>query len=611
MFASTRVRSVVLSLILVVGLGVLPAAAEEGDIIVHLRIRGPLAESPPATEFNVLFGGDSRLNMFDLLKTLGKMRSDTSVRAVVLDVDEAQLGIAQIQEIRAQIEKLRAADKDVWCYTEQAGLGTYLLASAATKLVMMPRGLLDLRGIHSASMYFKGLLDKIGVTADVVHCGAFKAAGEPFSRTGPSKEAEQNMNELLDGIFNSMIEGIAKSRRMSPEKIRHLFDASPHSAEEARKLGLVDALNYREDFVAGLKKRYGPGVRIVHNYGKKSFGELDFDNPFAVFKLFGDMLKKPKEAAGRQIAVIYVESLITTGRSEDSPFGRSAGSDTLRKAIDDAAKDDKIKAVVMRVDSPGGSAVASEIIAEAAKRLKSGKPLVVSMGDVAGSGGYYVSCLADCIFAEPGTITGSIGVIGLKFVTADMWEKIGISQHEYKRGEQADMMSSMRPWTEEQRARIGKMMNRVYGEFKDRVVEGRGKKLKGDIESLAGGRVYAGSDALEAGLVDRLGGLADAIKYAADQANVSKYELCVLPRAKSFLDILSESLGSKDEDDISLSVNRGGAALMGAPFLRDALPILESLDPQGVQSLRAGFFQIQALRSEHILMITQPVPSLD
>ncbi len=587
-----------------------PAAwADDRDQIVHIRLRGAVMESPPPFDLGALFGEEDQPTMLELIETLRKARADESVRALVFDLDEAELNLAQIQELRAQFEQLRAADKDIWVYIEQVGPGGYLLASAAGKVVMMPRGTLFVIGLHAAPMYFRGLLDKIGVQADVVHCGAFKSAGEPFTRAGPSPEAEADVNKILDGIWEYMLGAVAKSRRMTPDQARKAFDNGPYGAQEALDAGLVDALDYRQDFARGLRKRYGDDVKIVRDYGRKKGPALDFENPFALFQLFGEMMQGPRKPTSNAVAVIYVDGAIMTGRSDEGFGGGFAGSTRIRKAIDEAARDEKIKAVVLRVDSPGGSAVASEIITEAAQRCRRKKPVIVSMGGVAASGGYYVSCLADAVVAQPATIAGSIGVVGMNLVTTDMWGKLGITRHEYQRGAGADLMSGLRPWTDDHRARIMKMMNRVYDEFKGRVTEGRGSRIKGDIESLAGGRVYTGSQALEVGLVDHLGGLADAIRFAADRAKVSKYEIRVLPAPKTFADLLSKGLGMRDKDE-ELRVRLGPPPALAAPEVRAALHALQTVDPRGAAELRAALRHLQTLQRENVLLIAPALPSV-
>lgn len=571
--------------------------------IVQIQLRGSLAEAPPKMDIGSLLGEEQQPNLFNLLETLRKARTDESVRAIVFDLDEASIDLAQIQELRSQFEQLRAAEKDVYVYSEFASLGLLDLASAA-KFVMMPRGEIFVTGIYSSPMYFKGTLDKIGVAADVIHCGAFKSAGEPFTRTGPSKEAESDVNKILDGIYDSIVNDIGKSRKMTAEQVKGILDKGPMSAKQALDAGLVDQLKYREDFNKSLKKKYGGDVKMVRDYGKKKGPEIDFENPFAVFKLLGEMMQGPKKSREDAIAVIYVESMITSGKSEEGFAGKSSGSDTVRKAIDKAAKDDTVKAVVLRVDSPGGSAIASEVIAESVKRCKARKPFVVSMGSVAGSGGYYVSCLADCIFAEGSTITGSIGVIGMKLVTKDMWEHIGISMHAYERGKQANLMSGQQPWSDDQRKLMLDMMVRVYDEFKARVVEGRGKKIKGEIESLAGGRIYTGQQALEVGLIDKIGGMADAVRFAADQANISKYDLRVIPAPKTIFDLFSEGMGVKDKDDDDATTGESKASLfLRTPELMSALQAIETIDPRGAANFRAAMQQLQMFSRENVLML--------
>lgn len=596
--------------VLVAGLVAAPTWAEDVDKIVHLRLRGELVEAPPEFELD-LFGGEKQQSLFDLVRTLRKARTDDEVRALIVDLDEAKPGISQIEELRAQFAALRAADKDVWVYTAEPTLGTLYLASAASKVVIMPRGEDLVIGMYASPMYFKGLLDKIGASADVVHCGEYKAAGEPFSRTGPSKEAESDINKIMDGIFDGIVSGIARSRKLTPQQVRDFIDSGPHSAQEMLDAGMVDELKYRQDFLKSVRKKFGRDAKIVHDYGAKKGPEIDFKDPFAFFKLFGEIAQAGKKKTDENlIAVVYVDAAIVTGSSANG-FSSFSGSDTVRKAIDDAAKDENVRALVLRVDSPGGSAVASEIIAESAKRCKGQKPFIVSMGDVAASGGYYVSCLADRIFAQPGTITGSIGVIGVKIVTKGTWDKLGISFHEYQRGKAADMLSGLKPWTGDNRERITKMMNRVYGEFKGRVEEGRGKKLSKEIEALAGGRIYTGEQARAAGLIDEIGGFDDAIRYAADQAGVSKYELKIFPEQKNIMDMLAESLGMREKDEDDLSIRRSPeVALAQLPMVQAAIASLAAIDPAGAVELRHQLSTLQALSRDRVLMVAPPLPRI-
>ncbi len=582
--------------------------AEETDIVPVFKLKGPLPEAPDMFGMGELLGEKTPLNMFDLLERMRTARSDENVRGVVLEIEEAQLGFAQIQEIRAQIEALKAAEKDVWIYSETLGPGTLALGSSASKLVLMPTGEVMFHGLHGEAMYFKGMLDKIGCEADIIHCGAYKSAGEPFYLTGPSKESQEQTNRLLDGIFETLVSEVAKNRRLDPGEVRRLIDRCEFSAKDALDAKLVDKLQYREDFLKSLRKNFSD-AKITSKYGKKQGPEIDFDNPFGVFKLFGDMMKPKKTSDKPAIAVVYVEGAISGGEAEPSLFGGSTGahSSTIRKAIAQAAADKNVKALILRVDSPGGSAIASDVICEATKRFKkSGRPFIVSMGNVAGSGGYYVSTLADTIFAEPSTITGSIGVVGGKIVTRGIWDWAGISMFEYKRGKHADIMNTNRRFSDEERSLITTMMNRVYGEFKDRVMEGRGKKIKGDLEPLAGGRVYTGKQALEIGLVDKLGGFADAIKHTASEAELgSDYELRVFPPPRTFMDIFAEAFGGNKEKDemVDTSVGGIGRGLFALPAVSETLETLRKIDPAKARCTENFLKQVELLSRERVLMI--------
>lgn len=588
--------------------------AAESDKIAIFKLKGALTEQPDQSGFSAFMGAAAPTNLFDLLNTLKEARSDENLAAVIFEIEESGLGFAQIQELRTQIEALRAADKPVYIYCETLRPATLLLGSAASKLVLMPRGEVEFAGMYGEGLYFKKMLDNIGVEADILHCGDFKSAGEPFYLTGPSKEAEAQQNKLLDSIFEQMIEQIAKSRKLSTDTVRGLMDKAILSAQEALDAKLVDKLAYKEDFVADLKKQYGKDAKFVRRYGKKKGPEIDPDNPFSMFKVFSDLMKGDAKSDKPAIAVVYVDGPISGGENEPSIFGGSSGahSETVRKAIDAAAKDDTVKALLMRVDSPGGSAIASEVICEAAKRFKkSGRPFIVSMGNVAGSGGYYVATLADSIFCEPGSITGSIGVVGGKLVTKGLWDWVGVTGHEYKRGKHADVMNSNRRFTDEERAIIKGMMDRVYDEFKDRVVEGRGKRIKGDLEPLAGGRVYTGKQAIDIGLIDQLGGFADAIKYTADQAQLgTKYELRVYPRPKTLGDILSEVFGGAEDKDemISVAANhmRPGGRFGSMPTIAAAVEAASALDPVKAQAIKNFLIQLELLQSESVLLVSPP-----
>lgn len=605
--------SSLVAVIALFGIGA-PLPAQTPGVIAVFQLKGPLPEAPLQTPFGELFGEAAPLNMFDLLERLRQARTDNNVQAVVFEIQEAALGFAQIQELRAQFEALKATEKDVWVFTETLSNSTLMLGSAASQLWLMPAGDVFFLGLYGEASYYKNMMDNIKVEADILHCGDYKSAGEPFYRTGPSKEAEAQTNSILDSLFEQMVESVATSRKLTPERVRELIDIGTLSAKEALEAKLVDKLAYREDFIAQLKKRYGDDVTINRKYGKEKGPKIDFSNPFAFFSIFGDMMKGRKTSTKPAVAVVHVESMITQGKTEESMFGgaSNAGSTTIRHAIAKAAADSSVKALVLRVDSPGGSAVASDIICEATKRFRdSGRPLIVSMGNVAGSGGYYVATMADVIFAEPATITGSIGVVGGKIVTKGLWDWIGITGHEYKRGKHSDLMNSNRRFSDEERTRMQAWLDRVYDEFKNRVLEGRSDRIKGDLEPLAGGRVYTGKQALEIGLVDRLGGMADAIKFAASEAELgTNYDVRIFPEPKSLLDKIMEGMSDKDgsEDFVSTSLTRSIAARWAAlPQLAGALEAISAVDPVKARAVENFLIQMEMLTRESVLMVGPPV----
>jgi len=298
--------------------------------------------------------------------------------------------------------------------------------------------------------------------------------------------------------------------------------------------------------------------------------------------------------------VVYVDGMIVTGKNDSGLMESDmAASTDIARALDDAAADDAVKAVVMRIDSPGGSATASEIILRATERVKAKKPLVVSMGDVAGSGGYYVSCAADTVFADDATITASIGVVGGKLVTTEMWNKIGVTFKAYSRGANAGLLSSDKDFSPDERQRMQSWMDDIYGVFKDHVTAIRGNKLKKPIDELAAGRVFTGRQALELGLVDRIGTLHDAIAFAADQANVKEYDVRTVPAPKNILQKLMEQ--SAGDDDT-------GHVAMGADWLEKlAEPYLAGLDAQHIGLVRTALWQLELVQREQV-MLMMPAP---
>ena len=576
------------------------SASEPSKQIAHFRI-GALVETPQ--EMPPLFGGEATESLKDLLARLKEARLDHSVKAVVLDLEGARLGFAQLVEIHSALRRFKAVDKDVYIHADALSTGTYALATAATHLALTPTGDLWLTGLYGESPYLRGLLDKMGVEPDFEHCGSHKTAAEIITRTGPSPESQEMTDWLLDSLYGSMVDLIADSRGMTAEKVRKLIDDGPYTAEDALAAGLIDSVAHRQDFVAVLKEKYGASTEIEVDYAKKSpLGDVPSD-PWSAYTYFFEMLTGTSDKVFTEpsVAIIYVEGMIQTGQGESSPFGGPASgaySTTIRKALDKAAGDDSVKAVVLRVDSPGGSALASEIIWDAARRVAMKKPLIASMGNVAASGGYYVSCGAETIFADPTTITASIGVVGGKLVTTAGWEKLGINWSANQRGARAGIMSSSSRFSDDERAKIVEYMYSVYDTFRQRVTDGRGSKLTKPLEEMAGGRVYTGAQALELGLVDKMGGLDDALKFAADRARLGEYEIRVIPRPLGIFDLLFHRQSDGDE---YASAATGSTGLVDSPMVKGLLETLRHLEPRRAAAVRQALTFVDLIHREGVV----------
>jgi len=568
--------------------------------IAYFKVKGKLTETP--VEMPPLFSSEPPMSLKSLLERFKEARQDPAVVAVVIDLQEAALGWAQLQEIHTAMRKFAAVDKEIFVHSDSLTTGRYTLATGASHISVVPTGDLWLVGLYGESPYLRGALDKIGCIPDFEQCGDYKSAGEMFMRTGPSKEANDMVNWLLDGLYEDMVKLIADSRTMSTEKVKKLIDNGPYSAEEALEAGLIDSVQHRQDFVADIKKRYGKSVKVVTDYGKKDDWAVPED-PFAMFAWLMKMFNPtPKEFTEPSVAIVYVEGTILTGSAEPSPFGGTSGafSTTIRKALDKAAEDNSVKAVVLRVDSPGGSALASEIILDATRRVAAKKPLVVSMGNVAGSGGYYVTCASDTIFADSSTITASIGVISGKVVTTGMWDKLGVNWHPHQRGEMAALLSSAKPFSDAERAKLRHYMDTIYEIFKGHVTAARGDRLARPIDELAGGRVFTGAQALDLGLVDKIGGLEDAIKFAANKAGVGEYEIRVIPEPPNIFDMLMA--GPKKDEFVRMTTG-GTLDLVGHPLFKAMLPTLAKTDPLRCRAVLQALKRIELVHDETVVMM--------
>jgi protease-4 len=489
-----------------------------------------------------LFGETSE-TLDAAIARIDKAAGDEKIDGVILRINNPTIGWAKMNAFRKAIGRVQAKGKKVHAWLDGASNIDYLLASACDEIVMPEPGVLMMVGLRAEVSFYKNLFQMIGVKAEMLRVGEFKSAAEPYTRTEMSPEFRKEMEEILDDRYKLLVDAIAASRKISADKVSAAIDEGPLTARHAKELGLIDTLGYEDELESSLEKAAeGKTFKVVRKYGKKKV-DTDFGGLLGMSKMMETLLgiEPPKrKSANPKLAIIYASGMITSGKnSTDFLSGESTmGSETMVKAIREASKDATVKAIVLRIDSPGGSALASDLMWHELELVK--KPFVVSMGDVAGSGGYYIAMGADRIFADPGTITGSIGVVGGKFALDGAFKKIGITTDIISRGKNSGVLSSTTGFTDSERDAMQRLLNDVYDQFTSKAAQGR-KMPKEKLEKLARGRIYTGSTALRIGLVDELGSLEDAIAYAKKQAGVGpdeKLEKLVLPKATSPLESL-------------------------------------------------------------------------
>ncbi|MGD0896790.1 MAG: signal peptide peptidase SppA [Thermoguttaceae bacterium] len=527
------------------------AAKKEREIkklsVARLTIKGELPEGPIQSG---LFG-ELQPSLGKLIDRMDEAAADKAVAAVWLRIEDLELGRGKIHELRAAVARLRKAGKPVYAELTTADTGQYLLAAACDQVVMPPSGMLFLPGVRAEVTFLKGLLDKLGLEFDALQMGKYKSAAEPLTRKEMSKPFRESLDAIVDDVYEQMAATIAADRRLKDYQVKTLIDQGLFTASSAKRAGLVDDVLYADQFEESLAKRLGADkIDLVTNYKKKQI-DTDFSGLGGLMKLI-ELFSggKPSEKGGAKpkIAVVYAVGPIVEGKGASQWMSEnSIGSTTMVENLRKAADDPKVAAIVLRIDSPGGSAVASDLIWRETARLK--KPLIASMGDVAGSGGYYIAMAARRIVAEPGTLTGSIGVIGGKLVTRGLCDKIGVTSEVISRGKLSGTFSSDQPFSADERKAITDILLETYGQFVAKAAQGR-KMSPARLEQLAQGRVYTGRMAKNLGLVDQLGTLKDAIveaKKAAGLKPEAEVDLLILPHPKTFFEQLFSDASVGDE----------------------------------------------------------------
>ena len=488
-----------------------------------------------------LFGNDGTILLPGLLATIAEDAKSPDVKTLVFKVGGLAIGLAQAEEIAGAVAAAKLAGKKVIAHFESADLRQLAAVATADEVHMTPEGSLAMPGLQVEVSFYRELLGTLGIEADIEAVGEFKSAMESFTRSTMSDAARKNLEALIDGLYGSVVEAIAKGRKLSPDKVKAAIDRGLFTAEDAKKSGLIDQLSYWGEVVDAAKAGKGgeltAAIAWPHTKDSPEIGSL-----FDLMKLFGgDSEDKPD--TGPKVAVLLAEGTIVDGRdpgdlfSNDSLIASEDFLDTLHTIENDA----NVKAIVLRIDSPGGSALASDLIWRELARVGKKVPIVVSMGNVAASGGYYIASAAKKIFADETTLTGSIGVFGGKMVYQDLLAKVGVQTVVIARGKNAGMFSGLTRFSDSEREVLRQNMRHTYDTFINRVAKGRNMSFDA-VHKVAQGRVWTGRQAAEVGLVDKIGGLSDALAEARKLAKLgAEAPVETFPKTKTVMDLFDKS----------------------------------------------------------------------
>lgn len=483
----------------------------------------------PFEDFDFMsFENNSSLGLKEIIATISKAKVDQNIKGIYLDVSMVSGGLTTVEEIRNALLDFKKSNKFIYAYSEVYTQKAYYLASVADSIYLNPAGLLELKGFNAQYMFFKGALDKLEIEPQIIRVGSFKSAVEPYMQTQMSDSNKLQTNVFLGSIFNHMIANIADARKLNADSVNNIaVDLKVRNAEDAVKYKLADALRYKDEVLNTLM--------IASN--RSSIKDLNFID----LKKYIKSAKPNISTDKNKIAVIYANGEIVGGEGNENIIG----SERISRAIRQARLDDQVKAIVLRVNSPGGSALASDVMWREIVLTKKVKPVIVSMGDVAASGGYYIACAADVIVAEPTTITGSIGVFGILFNAQKFFNnKLGITFDQVKTGKYADLGDYTRALTESERFIIQNEVNRIYEDFTQKVALGRNMPIE-KVKSIAEGRVWSGIDAKRIGLIDEFGNTDTAIAIAAKKAKLDSYRIISLPEIEDPIKKLMKNLSAE------------------------------------------------------------------
>jgi protease IV len=494
--------------------------------VLDVRVTGDLDEIP-VSMVDQLF--QERPTMRSLTEAIRAAKTDSRVTGLLLHPVAAPALWGKVHELRDALIDFKTSGKPLVAFLEFAGDREYILASVADRIVLVPSGQINLLGTASYQVFLRGTFDKIGTTPDLLHVGDYKTAVNTFTETGFTPEHREMTESLNRDAYEQMLALVASARGRTPDEVRAIMDEGPLQPADALRHGLVDDVAYADE----LGRTSGLG---------DDFTSIEMRRYLQAFRA-------PRTPSGApRVAVLYAVGTIVSGTSGDGPTGVTLGSETFVDYVRRVREDDRIKAVVLRIDSPGGSTVASDVIWRELVLLRDKKPLVVSMSDLAASGGYYIAMPAHAIVAQPGTLTGSIGIFGGKFVVAGTYNKLGMTIETVSDGRFAEMYSGARPFTPDERVKVQEQMQAFYDQFVEKVADARGRAPE-EIDRVAQGRVWTGRQARDVGLVDDLGGIERAMAIARERAGIAPdqaVQVVVYPPRKTVFEVLSSSFSSSE-----------------------------------------------------------------
>ncbi len=498
-----------------------PVSVADGSTLV-LNLEGDVPERLPALIPIPILQNQTALSLEQVWDMFHRAAGDSRIRGLLFEPRGLDIGWGKMEEIHDDIVQFRKSGKPVITYLRSPTAREYYLAAATDKIFISPEDSLDLKGLAAESIFFKQTLDKLGVNADVIHAGKYKDAGDMLTRTSMTPETREQLNAILDQYYGNLIATVAEGRKKQPDAVRALIDDGPFLAKDAVSDGLIDSLGYEDQAVGEMQSR------LKQSELKKISANAYMKGPTSM------------NGGGRRVALIVGQGMITAGTGNEAADDESFTGTGFIKLLKQVENDSSIQGVIMRIDSPGGDAVASDDILHEAKNLSKKKPLVISMGDEAASGGYYVASTGDPIVAYPNTLTGSIGVIFAKFTLHGLFDKVGVDEQLLTRGRYADIDSEYQPLSDAARQKLSGQIDAFYQAFVSNVADGR-KKPYDQIEALAQGRVWTGAAAKGNGLVDQLGGLDRAVEILKQQAHMSPSERVTLvpyPGRRSIFELL-------------------------------------------------------------------------